>query len=38
VNLKDLAARTQRTIARARLVDEVRELLASPLPTPGGAG
>jgi histidyl-tRNA synthetase len=32
VNLKDLAAKTQRTIARAQLVDEVRALLASPLP------
>ncbi len=32
VNLKDLAAKSQRTVQRAQLVDEVRALLASPLP------
>lgn len=35
VNLKDLFAKTQRTIARAQLVDEVRALLTSP--SPGGS-
>jgi histidyl-tRNA synthetase len=30
VNLKDLVARTQRTVARAQVVAEVRELLATP--------
>ena len=34
VNLKDLFAKTQRTITRAQLVDEVRTLLNAP--TPGG--
>jgi histidyl-tRNA synthetase len=34
VNLKDLFAKTQRTITRAQLVDEVRALLNAP--TPGG--
>ncbi len=34
VNLKDLFAKTQRTIPRASLVDEVRALLSAP--TPGG--
>lgn len=35
LNLKDLAARTQRAIPRTQVVDEVRALLASPVTAQG---